>query len=52
MQSLKSATTRTGPSDDNRCFRGTDGIDDIGDDENGSKRRETRRLGLWYVFFF
>ena len=23
-----------------------------GDDENGPKRRQTRRLGHWYVFFF
>jgi hypothetical protein len=28
-----------------RCFTGTERINEDGDDENGPKRRETRRLG-------
>ena len=32
--------------------KGTEGVREGGDEDNGPKRRETRRLGLWYVFFF
>ena len=32
--------------------KATEGLREGSDEENGPKRRESRRLGHWYVFFF
>ena len=32
--------------------KGTEGVREGGDEVNGPKRRVSRRLGHWYVFFF
>ena len=32
--------------------KATEGLREGGDEENGPKRRESHRLGHWYVFFF